>query len=65
RIFRIESKEDLTKSIFAKADILDLNGNFTLLPMIPKNKIILSKIPQELQNQTQHLQALDAKILIL
>lgn len=63
RIFRIESKEDLTKSIFAKADILDLNGNFTLLPMIPKNKIILSKIPQELQNQTQHLQALDAKIL--
>ena len=41
RIFQIDSKEDLTKAIFAKADILNLNKNFALLSLVPKNKIIL------------------------
>ncbi|WP_297813887.1 hypothetical protein [uncultured Helicobacter sp.] len=66
RIFRIKSKDDLTKSIFAKADILDLNGNFSLLSMIPKNKIILSQIPEViLENQKNAFKALDAEIVIL
>lgn len=64
RIFRIESKEDLTKAIFAKADILDLGGNFSLIPLIPNNKIILSEIPQETPtNQENDCKALDARIL--
>lgn len=63
RIFRIDSKEDLTKSIFARADILDLNTNFSLIPMIPKNKIILSIIPQEINDQKSYIKALDAQIL--
>lgn len=65
-IFRIESKEDLTKAIFSKADILDLNENFSLLSMIPKNKIILSKIPQNSQESYKDcFKALDATILEL
>lgn len=64
RIFRIESKEDLTKAIFSKADILDLSGNFSLIPLIPNNKIILSEIPQETPtNQENDYKALDARIL--
>ncbi len=66
RIFRIESKEDLTKAIFAKADILDLSGNFSLIPLIPNNKIILSEIPQNMpKNQENDCKALDARILRL
>ncbi|WP_300842664.1 MULTISPECIES: hypothetical protein [Helicobacter] len=65
-IFRIESKEDLTKAIFSKADILDLNENFSLLSMIPKNKIILSKIPKNFQESHQnYFKALDITILEL
>lgn len=64
RIFRIESKEDLTKAIFAKADILDLSSNLSLIPLIPNNKIILSEIPQEIpKNQENDYKALDARIL--
>ncbi|MBD5164242.1 hypothetical protein [Helicobacter sp.] len=66
RIFRIESKEDLTKAIFAKADILDLSGNLSLIPLIPNNKIILSEIPQEIpKNQENNCKALDTRILRL
>ncbi len=63
RIFRIQSKEDLTKSIFTKADILDINCNFSLIPLIPNSKIILSEI---LQNKSENnLKALDARIFRL
>ncbi|MDY3113856.1 MAG: hypothetical protein SOW25_05970 [Helicobacter sp.] len=47
RIFFIDSKENLTKAIFAKADILHINTNHTLIPKIPQNKTILS---ENLQN---------------
>ena len=60
RIFCIESKEDLTKAIFAKADILNLNKNFSLIPLIPKQKILLSN----LQNANPEIfNTLDARIL--
>ena len=62
RIFCIESKEDLTKAIFAKADILNLCDNDALIPLIPKQKILLSKV---LETDTKLLEALDARILAL
>ena len=50
RIFTINSKEDLSKAIFAKADILNLQNNSNLIPLIPQNKIILAqKNPQKIQ----------------
>lgn len=50
RIFTINSKEDLSKAIFAKADILNLQNNSNLIPLIPQNKIILAKKnPQKIQ----------------
>jgi indole-3-glycerol phosphate synthase len=42
RIFYIESKDDLTKAIFAKSDILWVE-NRELIGLIPNNKIIISK----------------------
>lgn len=67
RIFRIDSKEDLTKSIFAQADFLDLDSNFSLIPLIPNGKILLSEIPEDLAQSAQPslLNALDARILAL
>ncbi|MDA3966751.1 MULTISPECIES: hypothetical protein [Helicobacter] len=41
RIFKINSKNDLTKAIFAKSDIL-LVENENLIELIPNNKIIIS-----------------------
>ena len=50
RIFTINSKEDLSKAIFAKADILNLQNNSNLIPLIPQNKIIIAqKNPQKIQ----------------
>lgn len=42
RIFKIDSKNDLTKAIFAKSDIL-LVENENLIELIPNNKIIISR----------------------
>lgn len=41
-IFVLENKSDLTKAIFAKADILNINHHLELLALIPNSKIILS-----------------------
>lgn len=41
-IFNINSKEDLTKSIFAKSDILMLEDS-KLINLIPKGKILISR----------------------
>lgn len=60
RIFCIENKEDLTKAILAKADILNLCGHDTLIPLIPKQKILLS---ENFEPNAKNLEALDAKIL--
>ena len=56
RIFTINSKEDLSKAIFAKADILNLQNNSNLIPLIPQNKIILAK------KNPQKIQGIDAYI---
>lgn len=56
RIFTINSKEDLSKAIFAKADILNLQNNSNLIPLIPQNKIILA------QKNLQKIQGIDAYI---
>lgn len=63
-LFCIQSKEDLTKAIFAKAQILNLNENFSLIPLIPKGKIIISPIHTE-QTPLNVMNALDAKIIKL
>ena len=49
-------------AIFAKADILNLCDNDALIPLIPKQKILLSKV---LETDTKLLEALDARILAL
>ena len=56
RIFTINSKEDLSKAIFAKADILNLQNNSNLIPLIPQNKIILA------QKNLQKIQGIDTYI---
>ncbi|MBX7490368.1 hypothetical protein [Helicobacter turcicus] len=64
RVFHIESKEDLTKAIFAKADILNLNENFSLVPLIPKQKILISTLQNTLKDSVNsHISALDAYII--
>lgn len=60
RIFHLDDKEDLTKAIFAKADVLNLNGNLSLIPIIPKQKILISPIEN---NKADYPNALDAHIL--
>lgn len=62
RIFYIESKEDLTKAIFAKSDILNLNENFSLIPLIPKQKILISTLLKKNYNQSS-IDALDAQVI--
>ncbi|WP_052083301.1 hypothetical protein [Helicobacter sp. MIT 11-5569] len=62
RVFCIETQEDLTKAIFSKADLLNINENFSLIPLIPKEKIIISPINAE-QNNSNYINALDAKII--
>lgn len=64
RVFHIESKEDLTKAIFAKADILNLNKNFSLIPLIPKQKILISTLQNTIKDSANsHINALDAHII--
>lgn len=61
-LFCIQSKEDLTKAIFAKAQILNLDENFSLIPLIPKGKIIIGSTPKE-HAPLNVMTALDAKII--
>ncbi len=42
RIFKITSKEDLSKAILATADIINLQDSIELIPLIPQSKIILA-----------------------
>lgn len=41
-IFHIENSSDITKAIFAKAEILNINTQKNLLSLIPKNKLIIA-----------------------
>ncbi|WP_299547419.1 hypothetical protein [uncultured Helicobacter sp.] len=62
RIFCIESKEDLTKAIFAKADLLNLNETFSLISLVPKQKILISSLSKENFNSSI-INTLDAQII--
>ncbi|MCI5968483.1 hypothetical protein [Helicobacter sp.] len=65
RVFCVESKEDLTKAIFAKADILNLCGQFSLIPLIPKQKILISPTSENTTKDSinPYIDALDAHII--
>lgn len=41
-IFKITTKEDLRKAIFAGVEILNIQDSIDLIPLIPNNKIILA-----------------------
>ncbi|CAM2845587.1 hypothetical protein [Helicobacter burdigaliensis] len=41
-IFHVENSSDITKAIFAKAEILNINTQKNLLSLIPKNKLIIA-----------------------
>lgn len=59
RIFHIDSKEDLTKAIFAKADFLNISNHSELVTLIPNNKIILGT----LESKDSNYMALDSIII--